>query len=82
VKIILEHNDKILKTIEFTTLQGKALKLMGGEDPVGFLTHKIERILAFVLEEAKQRYAKHRLGDATDVELEAIADEIASEEKA
>jgi len=79
MKIILEHNTKILKTIELTALQGKALKLMGGEDPVEFLTHKIERILEFVLEQAKQVYAKHRLEDATDVELGTIADEIASE---
>jgi len=81
MKIILKHNTKILKTIELTILQGKALKLMGAEDPVGFLTSKIERILEFVLEQAKQRYAKHRLDDATDAELEAIADEIASEEE-
>lgn len=80
MEIILKHNSKILKTIELTTLQGKALKLMGEGDPVGFLTRKIERILEFTLEQAKQRYAKHRLGDATDAELEAIADEIASEE--
>lgn len=81
MKIILKHNSKILKTIELTTLQGKALKLMGGGDPVGFLTRKIERILEFVLEQAKQPYAKHRLDSATDAELEAIANEIASEEE-
>jgi len=82
MKIILKHNTKILKTIELTTLQVKALKLIGGEDPVGFLTSKIERILEFVLEQAKQIYAKYGLGKATDVELEAIADEIiASEEE-
>lgn len=81
MQIILKHNTKILKTIELTALQGKALKLMGGGDPVGFLTRKIERILEFALEQAKQRYAKYRLDDATDAELEAIADEIASEEE-
>jgi len=81
MKIILKHDTKILKTIELTTLQGKALKLMGGEDPVGFLAHKIDRILEFVIEQAKQTYAKHRLEDATDGELEAIVDEIASEKE-
>jgi len=76
---ILQSN-KALKTIELTTLQLKSIQLTN-QPPEDYLANKLERILEFALDQAKQKYAKYKLDKATDEELEAIADEIADEEE-
>ena len=78
MKIILKQDIKVLKTITLTTLQQKALKLMS-QEPVEYLTYKIERILEFTVEQAKQTFASRELENATDSELEIMADEIEAE---
>ena len=75
MKIIIEENEIILKTIELTVLQEKSLKLLT-KDSADFLTKKIERILEFTLEQARQKFAVHEIEKKTDQELEIIADEI------
>ena len=79
MKIILEHNKKILKTIELTALQGKALKLMGGSDPVGLLAGKIKRILEFAVNQARQTI--DRISPLTNRQMESMIDEIEEEKK-
>lgn len=79
MKIEIIQDTETVKTIELTTLQLKSIRLIG-QQPEDYIANKLERILEFAVNQAKQKYAKYRLDKATDEELEAIADEIAKEE--
>jgi len=79
MKLAIRHGNKTLKTIELTPLQLKACKLTK-QEPHLYLANKIERILDFTVEQAKQKLAKVRLGKATDEEIETLADELLAEE--
>jgi len=79
MKLAIRHENKTLKTIELTPLQLKACKLTN-QEPHLYLADKIERILNFTVEQAKQKVAKVRLGKATDEEIETLADELLAEE--
>ena len=78
MKIIIEDDEKTLNEIILTDLQTKAL-LFANEDAAAYLVNKINRILDFALEQAKQIFSKHEIDKKTDVELEVIADEIEAE---
>ena len=81
MKIIIEENEIVLKTIELSALQEKSLKILA-KDSVDFLVRKIERILEFILEQAKQKFVVYEIEKKTDQELETIADKIeAAEDK-
>ncbi len=79
MKIILESDGKILSRIELSSLQIKALKLIT-QDPVVYIVDRIEHILNFSVTQAKQKFSEYKLREATDSELEKIADMIAFEE--
>jgi len=79
MKLTIRHENKTLKTIELTPLQLKACKLTN-QEPHVYLANKIERILDFTVEQAKQKLAKVRLGKATDEEIETLADELLADE--
>jgi len=79
MKLAIRHENKTLKTIELTPLQLKACKLTN-QEPHVYLADKIERILNFTVEQAKQKLAKVRLGKATDEEIETLADELLADE--
>ena len=74
------QDTEIVKTIELTTLQLKSIRLTG-KKPEDYVADKLERILEFAVDQAKQKYAQYRLDKATDEELEAIADEIAEKQQ-
>jgi len=80
MKLAIRHENKTLKTVELTPLQYKACKLTN-QEPHVYLTNKIERILDFTVEQAKQKLAKVRLSKATDEEIETLADELLAEER-
>jgi len=79
MKIIIEENEQVLKTIELTALQEKCLKLIT-QDSVDFIAKKIERILEFTIEQAKQKFSMYEIGNKTDQELETISDKIKTTE--
>jgi len=76
MKIILEDNGQVLKEIELSTLQLKAIQLTG-QKPEDYLSHKIERILDFTVNQAKQTV--DRISPLTKVEIEGILDKIEAE---
>lgn len=80
MKIILEDSGKTLKVIELNTLQMKALRLVSPQ-PIDYVFNRVQRILDSAIQTAKQLFAEYRLKNATDSELKAFADEIASKEK-
>jgi len=73
MKIILESDGRILKEIELSTLQLKAIQL-NGQEPENYISHKIERILDFTISQAKQ--IVDRISPLTEVEIEGILDKI------
>ena len=48
MKITISQNKKVLKTIELTNLQFKAIRLTG-QQPEDYLADKLERILEFAV---------------------------------
>jgi len=72
MKILIENNGKILEEITLTPLQEKSLILLDDN----FLVYKINRILDFAVEQAKQIYVKEKSSDITEAELITLADEI------
>jgi len=73
MKIILESDGRILKEIELSTLQLKAIQL-NGQEPENYISHKIERILDFTISQAKQ--IVDRISPLTEVEIKGILDKI------
>ena len=78
MKIILEHNKQILKEINLTSLQLKAFQLLGLK-PEDYLEQKIQRLLEFPVQQAKDLYAKKRLETLTEEEIDSIIDEVEAE---
>jgi len=69
-------NGEVLKEIELTTLQLKAIQLTG-QQPEDYLADKLERILEFAVNQAKQTV--DRISPLTDGEMEVMLDEIEAE---
>ena len=67
---------KVLKTIELTNLQLKAIRLTG-QKPEDYLANKLERILEFAVNQAKQTI--DRISPLTDGQMESMIDEIKKE---
>ena len=78
MEIILKHKTKILKTIELTPLQLKAIRLTG-QKPEDYLVDKLERILEFTVNQVKQTI--DRISPLTNGELESMIDEIETEKE-
>ena len=72
MKMLIENNGKILEEITLTPLQEKSLILLDDN----FLVYKINRILEFAVEQARQLYIKEKSNDITEAELITLADEI------
>jgi len=71
-------DDKILKTIELSTLQLKAIRLTG-QKPEDYLADKMEHILDFAINQARQRI--DRISPLSEVEMENIIDKIEAEKE-
>ena len=67
---------KVLKTIELSPLQLKAVRLTG-QPPEDYLADKLERILEFAVNQAKQTI--DRISPLTDGQMESMIDEIKKE---
>jgi len=78
MKILIENNGKILEEITLTPLQEKSLILLDDN----FLVYKINRILEFAVEQARQLYIKEKSNDITEAELITLADEIEARKEA
>ena len=78
MKITISQNEKVLKTIELSNLQVKAIRLTG-QQPEDYLADKLERILDHAVNQAKQTI--DRISPLTDEEIEDIIDEIEEEKK-
>ena len=76
MKVNILDDRSVLKTIELTNLQVKAIRLTG-EQPEDYLVHKLERILEFAVNQAKQMI--NRISLLTDKEMENMIDEIEEE---
>ena len=79
MKITISDDEEVLKEIELTNLQFKAIQL-SGQKPEDYFAYKIERILDFAVNQAKQTI--DRLSPLTDEEMEAMIDEIKAEKEA
>ena len=71
MKITISDNSEVLKTIELTTLQLKSIRLTD-KKPEDYIAHKLERILEFAVNQAKQMI--DRVSPLTDKEIEDIID--------
>jgi len=76
MKINISEGRKVLKTIELTNLQLKAIRLTG-QQPEDYLADKMERILEFTVNQARQTV--DRISRLTDVEMEDLLDGIEAE---
>ena len=76
MKINISEGGKVLKTIELTNLQLKAIRLTG-QQPEDYLADKLERILEFTVNQARQTV--DRISRLTDVEMEDLLDGIEAE---
>jgi len=77
MKIKILNNDKEIE-IELTDLQVKAIQLTG-QQPEEYLANKLERILEFTVNQAKQMI--DRVSPLTDVEMESIIDTLEAEKE-
>lgn len=78
MKIMIRDDNKVLKEIEFTTLQLKAIQLTG-QEPEDYLAGKLERILEFAVNQAKQTV--DRISPLTNGEMESMIEEIEKEKE-
>ena len=76
MKIRISENKKVLKTIELSNLQLKALRLTE-QKPEDYLADKLERILEFTVNQAKQTI--DRITPLTDEGIESMLDVIEAE---
>ena len=76
MKITISQKKKALKTIELTDLQLKAIRL-AGQKPEDYLADKLERILEFAVNQARQTI--DRISPLTNGQMESMIDEIAKE---
>jgi len=76
MKLRISNNKKILKTIELSSLQLKAIQLTG-QKPEDYLAGKLERILEFAVSQAKQTI--DRISLLTDGEMESMLDTLEAE---
>lgn len=78
MKINISNEGKVLKSIELTNLQLKAIQLTG-QKPKDYIIYKLERILDFAVNQAKQTI--DRLSPLTDGEVESMIDKIEAEKE-
>jgi len=78
MKLTISQNKKTLKTINLTSLQLKAFQLLGLK-PEDYLEYKIQRLLEFPVQQAKDLYAKKRLETLAAEEIDSIIDEVEAE---
>jgi len=78
MKITITQDETILKEIELTTLQLKAIQLTG-QEPEDYIAHKLERILEFTVNQAKQTV--DRISPLTEGEMESIIDALEAEKE-
>ena len=78
MKIRISENKKVLKTIELTSLQVKAIRLTG-KLPKDYLADKLERILDHAVNQARQTI--DRISPLTNGEMESMVDEIEAEKE-
>ena len=76
IKINISDEGKVLKSIEITNLQLKAIQITG-QNPKDYLVHKMERILEFAIGQAKQTI--DRISPLTDGDMESIIDTLEAE---
>lgn len=78
MKLIISNDEKALKTIELTNLQEKAIQLTS-QKPEDYLIHKLERILEFAVNQAKQTI--DRISPLTDEQMEDVLDTLKAEKE-
>jgi len=76
---IYDDKDEVLKSITLTDIQFKALYLNSNGQPEQEFIHKLERILDFEVEQAKQLIAKRRVQELDAMEMDSIISEIEAE---
>ena len=78
MKINILDERSVLKSVELTNLQLKAIQLTG-QKPEDYLADKLERILEFTVNQAKQTI--DRISPLTETEMESIIDGIEAEKE-
>ena len=78
MKITIIQDEKILKEITLTSLQEKAIRLVG-QEPEDYLANKLKRILEFAVSQAKQTI--DRISPLTDEGMESIIDALEAEKE-
>jgi len=76
MKLTILDDKKVLKTIELTNLQLKAIQLTD-QKPEDYIAYKLERILEFAVDQVKQTI--DRISPLTEVEMESIIDTLEAE---
>lgn len=76
MKLTISNDKKVLKTIELTSLQLKAIQLTG-QPPEDYLANKLERILEFTVNQARQTL--DRISPLTDEAMESMIDTLEAE---
>lgn len=79
---LYDDKNHVLKSITLTDIQVKALYINSGGQIVQELIHKLERILDFEVEQAKQLIAKRRFQELDSTEMDSIISEIEAEKSA
>lgn len=78
MKLTISKDKKVLKTIELTTLQLKSIHLTG-QAPEDYLANKLERILEFAVNQAKQTI--DRISPLTDEAMESMIEALEPEKE-
>jgi hypothetical protein len=78
MKITISKNKKVLKSIELSDLQLKAIRLTG-QKPEDYLADKLERIMDHAVNQAKQSI--DRISPLTNGEMESMLDTLEAEKQ-
>ncbi len=76
MKLTITQDDKTLNEITLTPLQEKAIQLTG-QKPEDYIAGKLERILEFAVNQAKQTI--DRISPLTDEAMESMIDALEAE---
>ncbi len=76
MKLTITRDKKILKTIDLTNLQLKAIQLTG-QKPENYIAGKLERILEYAVNQAKQTI--DRISPLTDEAMEDMLETLEAE---
>jgi len=76
MKLTITQDETILKTIDLTSLQLKAIQLTG-QKPEDYIAGKLERILEFAVSQAKQTI--DRISPLTDEAMEGMIEALEAE---